>query len=296
MGYSELNKILDDGTKKNVPYKQMTKKGLELYWKYQQEEANMNYIGRLISNAKDEINKYNTELAEWTSRYNMVAREIKHMDPPYNEPNPALDSRIGMKPRPPKQDGNEIDRETWEKFEHWNWIGLQPYNPKMDEMLFRHFNIKPFEPWVMLNISPNWKNKKITRSKICELKRTFESYLKEEWYSEWKYVLEAGGNGDHLHLHAVCKMNKERNIKSVRTHLSKHWKRQVIKHWKDVGGSGGSVQNPGMQAIIIQGSEGEKILNDKIDYLDEEKKPIGHKNKTPKALEKVLGVLIEGSL
>ena len=92
-------------------------------------------------------------------------------------------------------------------------------------------------------------------------------------------------------------MNKNKQLKSVRSHVSKHWKRQIQKHAKTQGGGfGGLIKLPGMQAIVIQGENGEEILNDKMDYLVEEKKPIGHKNKTPKTLEGILGVLTRGNL
>lgn len=271
MVYSETYKILDCGTKKSVPKPNMpeTKEfSSECMRKNSRSKRTKTFNETTMEYDWDEVPNENYEEAPPIIQYALK----------------RIEQDIGMYFQLGRRWTGKVQEE---RFFHY---------VEDPEIVYEYLNIRPFEPWVMLNISPKWKNKKISRSNICQLKRAFESYLKEEWYSEWKYVCEAGGNGDHLHLHAVCKMNKDRNIKSVRTHLSKHWKRQIIKHWKDVGGSGGSVENPGMQAIIIQGSEGEQILKDKIDYLDEEKKPIGHKNKTPKTLEGVLGVLIEGSL
>lgn len=295
MVYTETYKILDGGTKKSVPIPYMTKQGLKLFYEYQKEESEMKYVRSQLNRIRDEVDEFNEKMEEWHRKYNMLARELKGMEPPYDKPSP-LDVRLGLKPYAPKLDKYNIEKKTYEKYENFTFIG-EKYHKGMDSFLFKYYDIKPFEPWVMLNISPNWAGKKISRSAVYKLKTTFESYLKEEWYSEWYYVLEAGGNGDHLHLHALCKMNKDKQIKSVRSHVSKHWKRQIQKHARDTdGGFGGLIKLPGMQSIVIQGDQGEQILNDKMDYLVEEKKPIGHKNKTPKTLEKVLGVLNRGSL
>ena len=269
MVYSEIYKILDCGTKKSVPKPNMPKaKDLHnLCWKRGQ---------RTLSKKV------------WDGQ-NMTDQEYTNEE--YQEPPPRI--KYAME-------------KYREYYIEWDWINYPKGPQKMDqkftcwateEAIYDYLGWKPFEPWVMLNISPNWAGTKISRGNICKLKRTFESYMKEEWYSEWIYVLEAGGSGDHLHLHALCKMNKDKNIKSVRTHISKHWKRQVMKHAKNQGGGfGGLITTQGQQACVIQGEMGEQILKDKMDYLVEDKKPIGHKNKTPKTLEGVLGVLTRGSL
>lgn len=146
----------------------------------------------------------------------------------------------------------------------------------------KYYNITPFTPSVMINISPNWQNlKRSNANKITILKTIFENYLKEEWYDNWEYVIENGSDGNHIHLHAVCHINQKR-YKSCITHLSKnHHVRQLSKYAKKLGGLGGIestlINGKGIQKNIIRC---EKMLKDKLLYLHEETKPEGHKNKS----------------
>lgn len=284
MGYSEQFQILDCGEKISTPEINMTKKGLELYWKYKSEEYDMTRIGMIHE-------KNQAKYDEWLNA--MVRYETKRTF--HNENDIYCQCGACYPPSRPKL--QLIEPEELNKLKSWEWIGSQHYTSAMDPMLFRYYDIKPFEPWVMINISPDWAGKKIQRQNICKLTKIFENYMKEGWYSEWKYVLEAGGNGDFLHLHALCKMGSDlKKLKSVRTHVGKsNFKNQLIKYARSEGLEG-FIKKPGMQGITIQGENGEALLNDKLDYLVEEKKPAGHKNKTPKTLEKALGVIREGSL
>lgn len=284
MVYTEINNILDCGVKKYTPEINMTKKGWDLYWKYKQEEFEMTRLGMIH---EENQNKSQAWLKE------MEYFEMKHKF--HDKDNIYCTCGACWPPTKPKL--REINAEDLSKLKNWDWIGGANYNPKMDPMLFRYYGIKQFEPWVMLNISPDWAGTKITRTNICKFRKIFENYMAEGWYSEWKYVLESGGNGDFLHLHAVCKMGSDlKKLKSVRSHIGKsNWKNQIMKYARSEGLEG-RFKKPGMQVITIQGESGQEILNDKIDYLDEEKKPAGHKNKTPKTLEKCLGVIKEGSL
>lgn len=289
MVFSEINLILDDGEKKPTPEIYMTKKGLELYWKYKGEEHDVERTGYLHEQNKDKYYEWRKQKDEWENSFTP-------------DPDGGIYDQIGNLEIYRKGPGKKptltpISDEDYEKYKNWDWIGRQQYNPKMDPMLFRYYNIKPFEPWVMLNISPDWAGKKIQRQNICKLKKVFNSYMKENWYSEWEYVCEAGGNGDHLHLHALCKLgSKYKNVKSTHSHIAKsNFKNQLLKYAK-AEGLEGIIKKPGIQSVLIQGEMGEEILADKKDYLIEEKKPAGHKNKTPKALTEVLGVINRGSL
>lgn len=285
MGFTELWKILDWDEKKSVPEIQMTKLGLKLFHDYKYEEQCCEAIGRRYEHNKNLYDKYSRAKELYNEK-----RRFHNDDDIY--------CQCGACYEPMKPELVELSDEDFEKFKSWDWFGKQPYNPKMDPFLFKYYNIRPFEPWVMLNISPDWSgmkmNEQIKRRKKFE--KVFTDYLKEEWYSEWKYVFEAGGSGDHLHMHAVCKMgSKNKLLKSCRTHLRHNWKRQILKYAK-AEGLEGLIKLPGLQCIIIQGENGAEILKDKIDYLDEAKKPPGHQNKTPNALKGRCGVLIEGSL
>lgn len=151
-----------------------------------------------------------------------------------------------------------------------------------EQDLLDYLGITPFTPSIMINISPNWQDLKRSNSnKVTILKGIFENYLQEEWYDSWEYVIENGSDGNHIHLHAVCHINQKR-YKSLMTHINKgHHVRQLSKYAKKLGGLGGIekdlINGKGIQTNIIRC---EKMLKDKKEYLHEETKPNGHKNKS----------------
>lgn len=274
MGYNNLFKILDCNEKKSVPECIMTKHGLKLFLLYKNEECIMKYIGSQIEFAELKRGEYKKQLADWQSKCSAWQRTSLNLPAEY---------RVCPHPKPQEPEGLEgLKTEDYEKFLNFEFLD-DKYNKSMDPFLMKYFNVKPFEPWVMLNISPAWAGKKIERQNICKLINSFKRYMKEEWYSEWYYTAESGGNGDHLHLHAVCKLNTNKNVKSCRTHISKNWKRQFVKHAK-LEGLEGFIKPQGLQSILIQGESGNDILKDKLEYLIESKKPVGHENKALKAL------------
>ena len=260
MVYTETFKILDCGVKKYTPEINMTKLGLDLYNKYKMEEHELEVFG-------SEFEEQRQIYQQWNKEYEIYLRKNEFHD----EKNIYCTCGGCYPPVQPKL--KDVQRDTYEKFKNWNWLGGQRYTRTMDPMLFEHFGIKPFEPWVMINISPDWAGKKIEKQNICKFKNIFKKYMAEGWYSEWKYVLEAGGNGDFLHLHALCKMGSDiKKLKSTRTHIGKsNWKNQIMKYAK-AEGLEGRFKKPGMQVTTIQGECGQEILNDKLDYLIEEKK------------------------
>ena len=155
----------------------------------------------------------------------------------------------------------------------------------------RYYDIKPFSPSVMLNISPDWngvKRKFGTDLKISILKEIFENYMKENWYDEWEYVIENGESGKNIHLHAVCHFNTQR-LKSVETHIKKGNHTQRIKKYGLVASKGieGLIKGNSVQSCLLRT---EAIVSDKKDYLIEERKPFGHKNKS------VITEVIRGTL
>jgi len=140
----------------------------------------------------------------------------------------------------------------------------------------KYYNITPFSPSVMINISPNW-NGKVIAGKINKLKKLINLYMQEGWYDEWSYVIENGSEGKHIHAHIVAHMNPQR-LKSVETHLKKGYHtRQLIKHAKYIEGMEGLIEGVSVQRTILRT---ETLVKDKLDYLIEEKKPPGHKNKS----------------
>lgn len=150
-------------------------------------------------------------------------------------------------------------------------------NSKVDfNKIAKYYNIIPFTPSVMINISPNW-NGKVVQGKINKLKKLINLYMEEGWYDEWSYVIENGSEGKHIHAHVVAHMNPQR-LKSTESHLRKgNHTRQLIKYSNKIEGMGGLIEGVSVQKTILRT---ETLVKDKLDYLIEEKKPPGHKNKS----------------
>lgn len=155
---------------------------------------------------------------------------------------------------------------------------------------------KPFEPAIMINISPNWKGKfegtKIFKKAMIKgMSFTIESYLNEsigqhKRYKGYKYCLECGSDGKFLHAHCVAIINPT-ILKSMRTHINKgNHKQQLIKYWNKYFGEMKDNTLKGFQGCLkgeysVQRImlNSEQIFDDKIKYLSEENKQEGHKNK-----------------
>lgn len=142
------------------------------------------------------------------------------------------------------------------------------------EEIFQYLKIIPFTPSVMINISPNWKNSKC-KDCVNKLKELINSYMSEGWFDKWQYVIECGSEGNHIHAHIVAHMNVQR-LKAVESHLRRgNHTRQLQKWAKKIEGMGGTIEGVSVQKIFLRT---EQLVNDKLDYLIEDKKPIGHKN------------------
>lgn len=138
----------------------------------------------------------------------------------------------------------------------------------------------PFKPCVMINISPNWKGKKITKMMIKQLSHTLDTYLRVlNRYSKWKYVLECGSTGDFLHAHCVAEINPDLlnsvlNGKNSHIRKSNHFQ-EIRKIWDKKGHQGLLKGKYSIQSSILRT---EALRDDKLEYLLEEKKQEGHKN------------------
>jgi len=164
------------------------------------------------------------------------------------------------------------------------------YEKDLEEVFSKHFSFQdlldylgviPFTPSVMINISPDWKSGLLQFSdkhKIRLLTELIEGYLAEsERYDYYSYVIENGCMGDHIHAHIVAHINP-RLIKSVETHLAKGTHTQQLKKRSlKLKGMEGTIKGPGIQKVFLRN---EQLVSDKLDYLIEEKKPDGHKNKS----------------
>ena len=95
----------------------------------------------------------------------------------------------------------------------------------------------PFNPCVMINISPAWKGSAITEDKMEGFCRVIVGYLEEMGrYTKWKFCLECGSDGNFLHAHIVAEVNPdliESVLNGKNSHIRKgnHYQ-QIKKRWK----------------------------------------------------------------
>ena len=95
-----------------------------------------------------------------------------------------------------------------------------------EEEIYNYLDRIPFFPCVMINISPAWKGDDViigdkrTAFRLHGMRKVIERYLNScNRYSKWKYCIECGGNGDHLHAHIVAEIDP-RTYKSTMTHIN----------------------------------------------------------------------------
>lgn len=148
------------------------------------------------------------------------------------------------------------------------------------EIIYGYLGRIPFNPCVMINISPDWKGQKIDSLMTKHFTKVIDKYLNEgNRYSKWKYVLECGSEGDFLHAHIVAEINPDLS-KSVMTHINKgNHAVQLRKAWDNLNGgySKGKLKGKySIQRVILRT---ETLRDDKLEYLVEDLKPEGHKNK-----------------
>lgn len=149
-----------------------------------------------------------------------------------------------------------------------------PYT-KLCEIL----RIVPFIPSLSINISPDWKGTTLSlEHRFHILKEFMDSFLEEYQpflFTEYAYVVEVGSEGNFPHLHIVLQCNSKTK-KQLKSWLAKNAKARINKHFKR------SCLKNGIDPVGINYQtcrlNTEEILNDKIDYLFEDRKPKGHKN------------------
>lgn len=155
----------------------------------------------------------------------------------------------------------------------------------LKKSLYGFLGIIPFNPSVMINISPNWKGKLDPKDKKYQrlLNNTIHDYLGScNRYSKYKYCLECGGEGDFLHAHIVAEINPDLS-KSVLTHINKgNHKYELMKAWAkntkecNLKGMEGLLKGKfAVQRILLNHPS---LRDDKLKYLIEANKPEGHTN------------------
>lgn len=156
---------------------------------------------------------------------------------------------------------------------------------QLRQAIHKFFGWIPFNPSVMINISPDWKDKIDPKDKkyIRLLNNTIHDYLNScNRYSKYRYCLECGGEGNFLHAHIVAEINPDL-AKSVKTHINKgNHKYELMKAWNKNGkecnlkGIEGLLKGKfAVQRIMLNT---ETLRDDKLKYLVEANKPEGHTN------------------
>jgi len=241
-------KILDGGTIKMCPECIEMKKP-EYVFRFEDEIRQMNHLWnqrRLAGDIVQELIRFGRCHEKEENTYNVLCEKWNQK----YEDNPTLNYYLG----------NDCEFFTRCEF----------------NKIAKYYDIMPFTPSVMINISPNW-NGKVIKGKINKLKKLINLYMEEGWYDEWSYVIENGSEGKHIHAHIVAHMNPQR-LKSTESHLRRgNHTRQLIKYSNKIEGMGGLIEGVSVQKVFLRT---EVLVNDKLDYLIEEKKPSGHKNKS----------------
>ena len=155
--------------------------------------------------------------------------------------------------------------------------------------LLDYLGIEPFVPSIMLNLSPDWGEFKISKmEKIDFLTEIIEKYFSNcERYSKYSYVIECGHSGENIHAHAVGQINKDllaSVLDGKNSHIRKARFTYYLNKFADNSrvfegypeGIKGLIKKQSVQTTICRT---EQIVKDKLDYLDERMKPEGHKNK-----------------
>jgi hypothetical protein len=219
MVYTEIYKILDWDGKKSIPILNMTKKGYVLFDKYKSEQYKMTEIQNEILKSKEIYYEYRKKL----DNYKFL---LSKCDPDDIYSYPMENGRLVERPVLPS--AQNLDALEVAKYNNFIFLPNN-YSSDLDDFLYKYYKVEPYTPHVMINISPKWDKENLDMEKCYfSLRKIFNDYMKEEWYDEWYYTIESGGNGDHPHLHAVCRFNKNKGIKSCYTHVSKNWKRQIL--------------------------------------------------------------------
>jgi hypothetical protein len=259
-----LNMVLDEGENKILTEVKMTTNQVEAIHKL------------ILGKSREKIKRPPV----WDSDEEEYIDGDNEMDNPnYKRPTPIINKWL-----------KDLDKKMWDAYAldcGWKTYAkhlkaargrlLDDTNYK--RKLYDYLDIIPFNPCVMINISPAWKGEMDPRSEAGQtlLADTIQNYLNScQRYTKWKYCLECGGDGDFLHAHIVAEINPKLE-KSVKTHINKgNHKYELIKSFKKFGGCEGLLKGKfSVQRIMLNSIE---LRDDKLKYLEEQNKPEGHKN------------------
>lgn len=157
--------------------------------------------------------------------------------------------------------------------------------------LHDYYELTEFNKGMMLNVSPNWKGGKGSDlQKVAFLERVIDIFYNNIGrFSKCRYVIENGHDKDQSHIHAHIVLEFEPGmIKGTMTAFKKGrlntefrncWNRRAKTTLGRVTGKpvfAGLVDHKISLQYMLIGNQ--TIMNDKLDYLIEDKKPYSHKN------------------
>lgn len=145
--------------------------------------------------------------------------------------------------------------------------------------------VVPFTPSVMINISPNWnvaKDKLSNTTKAKRLESCINEYMKiDNRYDYYSYAIENGSDGEHIHAHIVAHVNpklRKSVIGGKKSHIGKGDRLPgALNTCGGKRGMKGVFSGKGISTTILNC---EDLVKDKLNYLIEDLKPEGHKNKS----------------
>lgn len=153
-----------------------------------------------------------------------------------------------------------------------------------NKMLMEYYDFIPYRPCWMLNISPDWKGNKLKRNvdtakKVAMVRRVMNIFYGDaSRFTKMKYTIEGGKEGNFLHIHAVFELNikKPNNINHMKKgNFLKSFRTIWNTENKDTKWEGLVGSKYALQTTFLTTKE---MLNDKLDYLIEDKKPASHQN------------------
>lgn len=278
VNYNAMKYIIDEGEKKNVRFLEMWMSKSEIKWDHEISHALTRFNPKIQISYIDE--NYNKCLKwvdnpKYTKKPQTDLCEIElFIQAKYRYENNRWYFDDGKSSN--KKPNEMIGPDVWERaIERWKDVftlrDIQRYTDRL-----------PFEPWIMINISPDWKGQEITPQMICDLKNTINTYMKEGWYERWEFALEGGSEGDFLHAHIVAKLgSKTKSLAMVKGHCwgrKMNHQQQLLKYASKTQVLSSALKRGTgiIHKIIINHPD---MLKDKLDYLVESRKPAGHKNK-----------------
>lgn len=250
--------ILDEGKKKNIDEcKRMPINYFERY------EKDYWHNDDLHKNNLERVRVYSKQLNEWklAQAYMKASNDIYSKE---YQKYAAID-----KPKEPVMVAIPV---------------MKHFNDMSKQDIMDYYGEKVFNRCLMVNISPNWKGKFM---KSMECKKVFMQKVIIKFFNNCNrftkiaYAIECGSEANFTHAHLVLEFNPGKYKSSIKTHENGNLNGELRKIWDKANRAFGLPYEgliKGRHAIQTNLINNNEILQDKLDYLIEEKKPESHQN------------------